>query len=69
MTGILSWMGEVTELGIVVRIEQVSNVLPVGSFQRSHSPANANNPRHSLRGNNVACSCPFSATRKTRLPE
>jgi len=38
-----SWMGDVTPLGVVVRIEQVLTQLPSGLFQRSHSPANANN--------------------------
>jgi hypothetical protein len=38
-----SWTGDVTAFGDVVKIEQVSNALPLGSFQRSHIPANANN--------------------------
>ena len=44
MTGMRSWMAEVTAFGVVVRIEQVLIQLPLGSFQRSHIPANANNP-------------------------
>ena len=43
MTGIRSWTAEVTAFGVVVRIEQVFTNLPLGSFQRSHNPANANN--------------------------
>src|ERR1019366_5266798 len=43
MTGIRSWTAEVTAFGVVVRIEQLSTVLPLASFQRSHNPANANN--------------------------
>ena len=34
----------VTGLGVVVRIEQVSTQPPLPSRQRSHKPANANNP-------------------------
>jgi hypothetical protein len=41
MTGILSWTGAVIALGVVVRIEHVSRGFPLGSFQVSHSPANA----------------------------
>jgi len=43
MTGIRLWTSEVTALGIVVRIEQDLIHCPLGSFQRSHRPANANN--------------------------
>src|SRR5450755_4870738 len=43
MTGIRSWTVEVTAFGVVVRIEQVLIQLPLGSFHRSHNPANANN--------------------------
>jgi hypothetical protein len=43
MTGMRSWTGEVTAFGAVVRIEQVFIQPPLGSFQRSHNPANANN--------------------------
>jgi hypothetical protein len=43
MTGIRSWTAEVTEFGVVVRIEQDLIQLPLASFQRSHNPANANN--------------------------
>ena len=43
MTGIRSWTAEVTAFGVVVRIEQFLIQLPLGSFHRSHSPANANN--------------------------
>src|SRR6266700_5769223 len=43
MTGIRWWTGAVTAFGIVVRIEQVSSVLPLASFHRSQIPANANN--------------------------
>ena len=43
MTGIRSWTAEVTAFGVVVRIEQDLIHCPLGSFQRSHSPANANN--------------------------
>ena len=39
MTGIRSCTAEVTAFGVVVRIEQVSTVLPLASFQRSQSPA------------------------------
>ena len=42
MTGIRSWTVEVTAFGAVVRIEQLLIQLPLGSFHRSHSPANAN---------------------------
>jgi hypothetical protein len=36
--------GDLTaDFGVVVRIEQVSSAVPLGSFQRSHIPANANN--------------------------
>ena len=38
-----SWTAEVTAFGVVVRIEQVFTQLPLGSFQRSHIPAKANN--------------------------
>ena len=43
MTGILSWTAEITAFGVVVKIEQVLIQLPLGSFQRSQIPANANN--------------------------
>jgi len=43
MTGMRSWTVEVRAFGVVVRIEQVSMVAPLGSLQRSHIPANANN--------------------------
>ncbi len=43
MTGIRSWTADVTAFGVVVRIEQDLTQLPLGSFQRSHNPANANN--------------------------
>jgi hypothetical protein len=42
ITGIRSWTAEVTAFGVVVRIEHVVSHAPRGSFQRSHSPANAN---------------------------
>ena len=42
MTGIRSWIVEVIAFGVVVRIEQVLIQLPLGSFQPSHNPANAN---------------------------
>jgi len=42
MTGIRSWIAEVTAFGVVVRMEQVLIQLPLGSFQPSHNPANAN---------------------------
>lgn len=42
MTGIRSWTTEVAALGVVVRIEQVSTILPLPFFQLSHIPANAN---------------------------
>ena len=35
--------GEARAFGVVVRIEQVSTTLPLGSLHRSHIPANANN--------------------------
>ena len=35
--------GEVTAFGAVVRIEQLLTQVPLGSFQRSQTPANANN--------------------------
>ena len=38
-----SWTADVTAFGVVVRIEQVLTQLPLGSFQRSQIPANANN--------------------------
>jgi hypothetical protein len=38
------WTAEVTAFGVVVRIEHDLSHCPLGSFQRSHSPANANNP-------------------------
>jgi hypothetical protein len=38
-----SWTAEVTAFGVVVRIEQDLTHCPLGSFQRFHSPANANN--------------------------
>jgi hypothetical protein len=38
-----SWTGEVTAFGTVVRMEQVSSVLPLASLQQFHNPANANN--------------------------
>jgi hypothetical protein len=38
-----SWTAEVTAFGVVVRMEQVLIQLPLGSFQPSHNPANANN--------------------------
>jgi hypothetical protein len=37
-----SWTAEVSTFGVVVRIEQVVSQAPRESFQRSHSPANAN---------------------------
>jgi hypothetical protein len=43
MTGIRSWMAAVTAFGVVVRIERVSSIAPLGSFHLSHIPANANN--------------------------
>ena len=43
MTGIRSWTVAVTAFGAVVRMEQVLIQLPLGSFQPSHNPANANN--------------------------
>jgi hypothetical protein len=43
MTGIRLWTDAVTAFGVVVRIEQDLTHCPLGSFQRSHSPANANN--------------------------
>src|SRR5438034_4727075 len=43
MTGRRSSTGAVTAFGIVIRIEQVSSVLPLASFHRSQIPANANN--------------------------
>jgi len=43
MTGIRSWTAEVTAFGVVVRIEHDLIHCPLGSFQRSHSPAKANN--------------------------
>lgn len=43
MTGIRSWTAEVTAFGVVVRTAHVFTQLPLGSFQRSHIPANANN--------------------------
>ena len=43
MTGIRSWTVEVTAFGVVVRIEHDLTHCPFGSFQRSHSPAKANN--------------------------
>jgi len=39
-----SCTAEVTAFGVVVRIEQVFIQPPLGSFQRSQIPANANNP-------------------------
>jgi hypothetical protein len=42
MTRIRSWMVEVRAIGVVVRIEHVFTHSPLGSFQRSRSPANAN---------------------------
>jgi hypothetical protein len=45
MAGIRSWTGEVTAF-VVVRIERSSRFFirfPLGSFQRSQIPANANN--------------------------
>jgi len=41
-SGILSRTVEVTELEDVVRMEQVSTILPLESCHGSHSPANAN---------------------------
>jgi hypothetical protein len=41
--GMRSWTADVRAFGVVVRIAQVSAVFPLGSFQRSHIPANANN--------------------------
>jgi hypothetical protein len=43
MTGMRSWTAEVTAFGAVVRIEQDLTHCPLGSFQRSQSPSNANN--------------------------
>ena len=38
-----SWTAAVTAFGVVVKIEQDLTHCPLGSFERSHSPANANN--------------------------
>src|ERR1700730_17308262 len=43
MTGMRLRTAEVTASGVVVRIEQVSTGWPLGPFQRSHIPADANN--------------------------
>ena len=46
MTGILSWIGEQTSLGVVVMIVQERTISPlVLSFHRSHNPAKANGLR------------------------
>jgi len=42
MTGILSWTCDVTAFGVVVRIEHDLIHCPLGSFQPSQRPANAN---------------------------
>lgn len=42
MTGTRSWLAAATAFGVVVRIEQVSTIFPVGSFHLSQIPANAN---------------------------
>ena len=44
ITGMRSWIAEVTALGVVVRIEHDFTHCPLGSRQRSHSPAKANRP-------------------------
>src|SRR5581483_10428850 len=43
MTGMRSCTIRVTELAVVVRIEQLSIAVPFRSLQQSHIPANANN--------------------------
>jgi hypothetical protein len=58
---------EVTVLGVVVRIEQVSTDLLLASLQRSHSPANANNSP-SLTSKQYGCfAFPGATVRKIRL--
>jgi hypothetical protein len=42
MTDILSWTAWVKTFGIVVSIDQPLIQFPLGSYQRSHNPANAN---------------------------
>src|ERR1017187_7764634 len=72
MTGIRSWTADVTAFGVVVRIEQVLIQLLLGSFQRSHNPANANNSP-SLTSKQYGClvfpvrTLHVATTRKTRL--
>ena len=43
-----------TELGVVVRIEHVSTVLPLASLRRSHNPGKANNS-HSSTSKQYGC--------------
>jgi hypothetical protein len=54
MTGIRSWTVAVIAFGVVVRMEQIFVQLPLGSFQPSHNPANANNS-HSLTSKQNGC--------------
>jgi hypothetical protein len=66
MTGILSWTAEVTAFGVVVSFERVFIQPPLGSFQRSHIPANANNSP-SLTSKQYGC-LPFTVLAPSRGP-
>ena len=68
MTGIRSWTDDVIEFGVVVRIEHDLIHCPLGSFQRSHSPANANNAPSLTSKQNGCFVQPLRCHRKTRLP-
>lgn len=58
-----------TPFGVVVRIEHVSTTLPLGSFQRSHVLANANNSPSFTSKQTAAWPSRSSSTHRTHLRE